>query len=114
MRFFRTCFCSDCLPISYAVKFCLCNCPATSLICSNALDCCLKYRVNINNLCSGEFINNISKNFFTLCGYSSIPEEVITGLLETIFTRDGVFKIGSFLNWQQLQDIISLICTDPM
>ena len=111
MRFFRTCFSSDCLPVSNVVKFGLCNCPATSLICSNALDCCLKYNTNIYNLCDGEFIDNISRNFYSVCGYTSIPGDVISGLLEAIFTRDGLFNLDNFLNWQQLQDIVSLICT---
>ena len=89
----------------------MCNGPARSVICSNALYCCQKYNINIHDLTDDDFINSISKKNFLLCGKPAVSGDIVNSLLEIVFIRDGVFNLNSFLNWQQLQDIIIELCT---
>ena len=89
----------------------MCNGPAGSIICSNVLYCCQKYNINIHDLTDDAFINGISKKIFILCGKPAVSGDLVNTLLEIIFIRDGIFNFNSFLNRQQLQDIIIELCT---
>ena len=56
-------------------------------------------------------LSKVSVNFFLLCGKPAVSGDIVNSLLEIVFIRDGVFNLNSFLNWQQLQDIIIELCT---
>ena len=56
-------------------------------------------------------LSMVLAKFFILCGKPAVSGDLVNTLLEIIFIRDGIFNFNSFLNRQQLQDIIIELCT---
>ena len=90
--------------------------PATSLLGSNLLHCCVEYKINIDYLLRCCCKSNIHcKTYFqALCSIRDktvISQHELSLLCETLFVRDGSFYLDFKLEYQQLQDIIISICT---
>ena len=64
-----------------------------------------------HNIITRHYINYVCKHFHLMCGQTPVSQELLNLLFETIFIRAGVFSVGQFFNWQQLQDIIDALCT---